>query len=207
MYRASYRVLGVTRNGVRISVGSGKYQTNYTYSNPEALEIHRGRRVVAFWNDYDPDTDAVIYTLRNGQPDKFICVASRVQDIPRLGASQDQLSAEAARKKLHMQHARTQRESLAPFLQRKERVIAPEAMARGGLTTEVGRRIEAAKTENTTRQRTRKTLRDFTGGADELLSPVTEAESFDEANSRDSKPVELSLENSISDLSADALLD
>jgi hypothetical protein len=162
MYRAAYRVLAVTRNGLRIAVGTGKYQSTYTYSNPEKLENHRGRKVVVFWNDYDPDTDAVVYTLRNGQPDQFICVASRVTGPSRLGASAEELHGEATRKKLSMQHARTQKASLAPFLQRSERVIAPPA-------SEVGKRIAQAKTDNTVRQRARKTLRDFVGGAEVLL--------------------------------------
>jgi hypothetical protein len=201
MYRASYRVVSVTRNGVRITVGSGKYQTNYTYSNPAALENNRGRKAVVYWNDSDPDTDAIIYTLRNGKPDKFLCVASRVQAIPRLGASQEQMSAEATRKKLSMQHARTQRASLAPYLQRQERVITPPAAA--AAPSDVAQRLEAAKTDNEVRQRNKKTVRDFVGDASALLgaeiSPGTEAESNDEAKPRTSAPVESSLGNSLSE--------
>jgi hypothetical protein len=205
MYRAACRPVTATKNGVRITVGSGKNQIHYTYSNPAVLEVHRGRKVVVFWNDSDPDTDAVVYTLRNGKQDKFLCVAKRVHDIPRLGASRDQLEAEATRKKLSHQLARTQRASLAPYLQRQQRVITPDS---GPDAVSVGTRIEAAKTDNTVRQRHQKSVRDFVGDASALLggdsgheaviSPGTEAESIDQANPRTSSPVESSLGNSIS---------
>ena len=183
MYRAQYRVSQVTRNGVRITVGTGKYQTHYSYSNPAALENHRNRRVVAFWNDYDPDTDAVIYTLRNGHPDKFLCVASRIHETSRLGASRDEMATEAARKKLSMQHARTQRASLAPYLQRQQRVIAaPGEMAQAAAN--VDQRIKAAKSENEVRQRLQKTVRDFVGDPGALLSSGTEEAAIIPAHSK-----------------------
>jgi hypothetical protein len=175
MYRASYRVALVTRNGIRITVGSGKYQTHYTYSNPECLEVQRGRRVVAFWNDYDPDTDCVVYTLKNGKPDHFICVASRVSDVPRLGATAEQMTAEASRKKLSQQIVRSQRVSLAPYLTRTARVQVIPADK-----SEVNERIVAAKTEQTVRTRSRATVRKFTGDASELLGASSQpVEAFD----------------------------
>ena len=164
MYRAAYRVVAVTRNGVRITVGSGKYQTHYCYSNPEALEVQRGRRVVAFWNDYDPDTDAVIYTLRNGHPDKFICVASRVSDVPKLGATAEQMAGEAARKKLSAQLVRSQKVSLAPYLQRSFKTVDTQRQVAA-----VGEQIHAARVEQGRRIQSRKTLGRFTGSADALL--------------------------------------
>lgn len=119
LYRSAYRIEQVTRNGVRITVGSGKFQVAYTYSNPEVLEPQRGRRVLVYWNDGDPDTDAVIYSVKNSRPDKFLCVAKRVLDVPRFGANRDQMAAEATRKKLSSQLAVSQSRSLAPYLQRR----------------------------------------------------------------------------------------
>ena len=173
MYRASYRLVQLTRNGLRITVGSGKYQTHYTYSNPAALEVHRGRRVIAFWNDYDPDTDAVVYTLRNGRPDQFICTASRVPDLARLGAGAPELHAEAARKKLSQQLARTQRASLAPYLTRTQHIIPTDG------PSAVGQKLDQAKAENATRQRTKATVKRFTGSADELLEATPRDHSVD----------------------------
>jgi len=118
LYRSAYRVGQVTRNGVRINVGSGKYASSYTYTHP-ALECHRGRRVVTFWNDQDPDTDAVVFTIRDGQADKQICVASRLPSLPRFGATDEQMRAEAARKKLAAQLCVAESRSLGPHLQRR----------------------------------------------------------------------------------------
>lgn len=119
MYRSSYRVIGVTRNGVRITVGSGKHMVAYTYNNPEKLEPFRNRgRVLVWWNDSDPDTDAVVYTVKSGRPDKFICVAPRVNTLDRFGASAEEMEREGARKKLAHNLAVTQGKSLAPYLQR-----------------------------------------------------------------------------------------
>ena len=135
MYRSSFRIVGVTRNGVRITVGSGKYQTAYTYTHP-ALEQHRGRRVVAFWNEHDPDTDAVIYTVRDGRQDKLICVASRMNELPRFGATDEAFKAEATRKKLVQQMAVAESRRLSPYLQRQ---AAP-----GGASVPASRGLSAA---------------------------------------------------------------
>ncbi len=187
MYRASYRVLAVTQNGVRVTVGSGKYQTHYTYSNP-ALEIQRGRRVVVFWNDYDPDTDAVIYTIKDGRQYKLICVASRVRELPKFGATEAQTAADATRKKLQAQVARTEARSLAPFLQRTA-PLAPEAAP---ATEAVGEQIAAARAaseaKTATRQRVQRDVnaaaRDITpedtAAALEAPAPRTEEFSADE---------------------------
>jgi hypothetical protein len=162
MYRAAYRVVEVTRNGVRVSVGTGKFQTNYTYANPSALENHRGRRVVCYWNDYDPDTDAVIYTLRNGKPDKLICVASRVAEVPRFGATDEQMAAEASRKKLSAQLAVTQAKTLSPYLPR--RAVLPATQV-----APVGATLERVKENTRQAKRTAAHARRFTGDASELL--------------------------------------
>ncbi len=162
MYRAAYRVLQVTRNGIRITVGSGKYQTHYTYSS-QALENHRGRRVVAYWNDYDPDTDIVVYSLSKGSPDKFICVASRVATLDRLGASEEDIRADAMRKKLSLQHARTQRATLAPFLTRQAVQIP---VADPGT---VGPQIQAARDRASQAAQARANIARFSGDIGELI--------------------------------------
>lgn len=176
MYRAAYRVCEVTRNGVRVTVGSGKYMTAYTYENPEQLEAHRGRRVVCYWNDYDPDTDAVIYSLRNGRPDKLICVASRLAAVPRFGATADQIAAEASRKKLSQQLVRTERAALTPFLSRPAHAARPTPV-------NPGETIEQVRAAHTAKARTQQQARRFQGDAAELLSPG-EATADANANSR-----------------------
>ncbi len=163
MYRAAYRVCEITRNGVRITVGSGKYMTAFSYYAPE-LEVHRGRRVIVFWNDYDPDTDAVVYTIQSGKPHTLICVAPRVPDAPRFGATDEQMAAASTHKKMQMQLARTQRETLAPHLQRNFKTVAAREKI-----AEVNDQLHAVRVEAGRKARATKTLRDFQGGVDELL--------------------------------------
>jgi len=166
MYRSAFAVCQVTRNGVRVTQGTGKFQQAYSYDCPTVLETWRGRRVVAYWNDSNPDTDAVIYTVRAGRPDKFLCVAERVREIPRLGASEEELGREAARKKLHAQLAVSKSQSLAQFLQRgsqtsqtgrtsrTEEVRGERDEGRG----EIGERIEAARVKADEREAGRITV-------------------------------------------------
>jgi hypothetical protein len=123
MYRATYSVTTVTSNGVLVKQGSGKYQVRYTFSHP-ALVAAQGRRVAVFWNDFDPDTDAVIYTINNGKPQELLCVAPSAQKLPRLGATSEQMRAESTRKAMIMSQATTERGSLAPYLQRNFRTVA-----------------------------------------------------------------------------------
>lgn len=164
MYRANFDRVTVTRNGVRISQGTGKYQVSYAYSHPD-LVPHRGRQVAVFWNAYDPDTDAVVYTIVAGNPHTLICVAPRAQTIPRLGASEEQLRAEFTRKKLMEQVARTERADLAPYLQRN---WAQPAAARP-VAAQVDRQIKTAAANQAGVERSRKTVRDFRGTPDALL--------------------------------------
>lgn len=147
MYRASYRVNQVTRNGVRISVGTGAHQSHYTYSH-EALVPHRGRRVAIFWNDYDPNTDAVIYTIKNGRPQDLICVAPRVQSLSRFGAKPEEIRAESTRKSNLANVARVERASLAPYLQRSWRTATASPKA-----AEVGDTIAQARSTGEERER------------------------------------------------------
>ena len=168
MYRAAYRVVEVTRNGVRITVGTGKFQMAYTYSNPAALEIHRGRRVMAFWNDADPDTDAVVYTIRNGKPHELICVASRVPELPRFGTSGEAMAAEAARKKMAHNLAHTQRASLAPYLQRTARTVTPTER-----TDAVASQIGQARADQSRRVIARRNVAKFEGSLEELAETLS----------------------------------
>lgn len=147
MYRSAFSVREVTRNGVRITVGSGRYQLAYTYAHP-ALEVHRGRRVVVFWNDAAPDTDAVVYTVKNGKPDQLICVASRVKELPRFGATDEDFKAEATRKKLQAQVAVTQSRTLAPYLQRRTVAAVYDRREPGAGTARQGIGADTAPLQN-----------------------------------------------------------
>jgi hypothetical protein len=142
MYRAARSVVQITRNGVRITQGSGRSQLCYSYDNPAILEVWRGRQVAVFWNDSNPDTDACVFTIKAGRPHKFLCVAKRVREIPRLGASEEESSAEATRKKLHSQLAVSKSGNLAQYLQRG---VRNAECGVGKDQLEVGKVIEKAR--------------------------------------------------------------
>jgi len=122
MYRSALNIVLATRNGVRITQGSGKYQLSYSYQHP-ALQAVRGRRVAVYWNDYNPDTDAVVYTIQNGKPHDFICAAKRLGGIDRFEASGKEMADEKRRKaQVHLMCA-SQVKSMAGHLQRQEKPI------------------------------------------------------------------------------------
>jgi hypothetical protein len=164
MYRASYEAVSVTSNGVRIAKGTGKYQVRYFYSHPD-LVPHHGRRVAVFFNDYDPDTDAVVYSIQNGKLQNLICVAPRRHMPDRLGASETEMRAEATLKSQMMNVARTERASMAPYLQRSFKTSAAQAKA-----GEVDYQLKAARKENGKRIQSRSNLAKFQGDASELLT-------------------------------------
>lgn len=158
MYRSCYSKVRITRNGVRVTQGSGANQMCYTYgdaggSRPEvtkALEEHRGQTALVYWNDYDPDTDAVIYTIADGRPDQFLCVAPRVPELDRLGATETQLRAEAARKKAIASLAVSKSKNLTPYLKRKMGLVVHDgqrAEAADPAGADIASRIKAARAE------------------------------------------------------------
>lgn len=189
LYRSSYRVLEITRNGARIGVGSGRNMIHHTWANPGALEQWRGRKVIVFWNDANPEADALVYSIRSGKQDKFICRAEYVNPIPRFGASDEQLESENQRKKLSAAVARTHAASLAPYLQRSTKTLAAKPQ-----DAAVGEQIVQAREQHAAVVKTRQNVRRFQGEAETLLggqagqreqSPVTEADTtIVEANPR-----------------------
>jgi len=170
LYRSSYRVLEITRNGARIGVGSGRNMIHHTWSNPEALEQWRGRKVIVFWNDANPEADALIYSIRSGKQDKFICRAEYVNPIPKFGATEEQTAKETLRKKLSSQVARTHAASLAPYLQRSIKTLAARPLP----GQEVGEQLEAAANRHVQKEVTKANTR-------RLMSSVEVPEEFQRA--------------------------
>ena len=148
MYRSTFNLKQVTRNGVNVTVGSGRYQVSYTYNSIE-LEAYRGHRVCIFWNDYNPDTAAIIYTMRDGKPHEFICSAERLASVDRFNASEDEMATEQRRKALVHQMAVSQTKSLAPDLQRKQHLIPT-----GPVQNDIAAKIAAAKADCARREAT-----------------------------------------------------
>jgi hypothetical protein len=147
LYRSSYSIVLATANGVRVTIGSGKYIVSYTYSAPELKEV-RGRRVVVYWNDGNPDTDAVVYTVRNGQPDQFICVAPRLIPLDRFESTMKEMDSEKQRKAMIHQMSVAESKSFAAHLQRREQTITVATPQ-----TDLGQRLAAARSEREVKER------------------------------------------------------
>lgn len=115
LYRSAVSVCQVTRNGLRITQGSGAKMQVYYYDNPALLTPRQGQKVSVYWNDHNPDADAVVLA---GTPRKFLGLAARVQKLCRFTATPEQLDAEQARKKAAMQYSRTELRSIQPDMAR-----------------------------------------------------------------------------------------
>ena len=123
LYRSAMNVSKVTSNGVRISRGSGPKQEVFYFDNPAVLVPLQGRQVIVYWNDSNPDADAILRLPMPGSAPKFLCVAKRVQPLQRFTATPEQLSSEAKRKNAAMRYARTELRSIQPELVRASRPI------------------------------------------------------------------------------------
>ncbi len=148
LYRSAMSVCRVTRNGVRVTQGSGRNQMVYYYDAPELLVPRQGSQVVCYWNDKNPDADAA---LLDAATRKFIGCAKRVKPLHRFDASAAELDAEADRKRAASAFARTELRAIQPELQRS-RVPIPA----GESTVAIGGRIAAAADQAEDRQRTRR---------------------------------------------------
>jgi hypothetical protein len=127
LYRSAMSLVQVTRNGVRVTQGTGAKMLVHYYDNPELLVPRTGQKVVVYWNDHNPETDAVLLSAQ--APRKFLGTAAYVQPLARFGATEEQLTAEAARKKAAANYSRTELRSVQPELQRPRAPIATDMQA------------------------------------------------------------------------------
>lgn len=115
LYRSAKTVAKVTRNGIRITQGSGPGQVILYFDNPQVLAPRQGTKVLVHWNDDNHDADAAVLDF---QTRAFIGLAPRVQPRSAFNATKEQLSAEAKRKQAALGYARTELRAMQPHLQR-----------------------------------------------------------------------------------------
>jgi hypothetical protein len=133
LYRSAMSVVQVTKNGIRVTQGTGKNQFVYYYDNPELLTPRKNQKVFVYWNDQNPEADVI---LMAGTPRQFIGTASYVSPKKRFSASSEELSEEASRKRGAMAFARAELRSIQPDMQRSH-VPVPVAQS----TTQIGEEI------------------------------------------------------------------
>jgi hypothetical protein len=115
MYRSALSITKITRNGVRVTMGSGAKLLTYYYDRPEVLTHFEGTKVRVYWNHTNPESDAIILDhASNG----FLCSASKVDPL--------NYDVEKQRKALAMQVARTELRSIQPHMARRTMPIATD---------------------------------------------------------------------------------
>ncbi len=141
LYRSAYNIETVSRNGIRVTQRTGKYKETHYFDNPQLLTPLIGRRVAIYWNDHQPDTDAIVVSLRGGKPCDFMGIAKAVKRLGRFSATPEELKGESQRKAAAMRYAVSLSRDLAPHLQRQ-----PANLVRVDAATEqVGEQITQAR--------------------------------------------------------------
>ena len=146
LYRSAMSLVQVTRNGVRVTQGSGAKQQVYYYDAPELLTSRQGMKVAVYWNDHNPDADAAI--VLNGT---FIGMAKRVQALNRFTATDSELAAEAQRKAAGLHFARTEMRALQPELARNHKNLIPVDTGANRIGEEIAAAADRAGEQDRTR--------------------------------------------------------
>lgn len=151
MYRSARAKVKVTRNGIRITHGSGAKQLVYYYDNPEILTARTGQTVHVFWNDQNPDADAIVLDHNR----RFLCTAGRVNPIDRFGGTDEELATERQRKQASMHYSRTEMRTMQPHLARRAAPVPYDGDA-DQLGREIRKSTERAEEKERTRQQTKR---------------------------------------------------
>lgn len=146
LYRSAMSLVKVTRNGVRVTQGSGAKQQVYYYDAPELLTSRQGMKVAVYWNDHNPDADAAI--VLNGT---FLGMAKRVQALNRFTATDSELAAEAQRKAAGLHFARTEMRALQPELARNHKNLIPVDTGANRIGEEIAAAADRAGEQDRTR--------------------------------------------------------
>ena len=146
LYRSAMSLVQVTRNGVRVTQGSGAKQQVYYYDAPELLTSRQGMKAAVYWNDHNPDADAAI--VLNGT---FLGMAKRVQALNRFTATDSELAAEAQRKAAGLHFARTEMRALQPELARNHKNLIPVDTGANRIGEEIAAAADRAGEQDRTR--------------------------------------------------------
>lgn len=148
LYRSAMNVVKVTRNGIRVTQGSGKNLLAYYY-DAEWVTAHEGRTVRLHWNHANPEADAVVMT--NEARPEFLGMARYVQPVARFTGSETALEEAARRKQAALHYSRSELRSVQPELQRpmtRQPVVAADASA-----NRIGNALAEANERQATQQR------------------------------------------------------
>ena len=152
IYRSAFSKTVITRHGVRVQQGSGRFTSTHYYHNPALLEARRGQTVAVYWNDRLPESDAAILSIA-GNRREFIGMAQHVPEIGRLHATREEKDAAFATKREQLAYARAVIKDITPHLVRGTAPVLVDAQA-----TAMGERLaQAAETAQTQRAEAERT--------------------------------------------------
>lgn len=172
LYRSAMSLVQVTRNGARVTQGSGPKQQVYYYDAPELLTSRQGMKVAIYWNDHNPDADAAI--VLNGT---FLGMAKRVQPLNRFSATDAQLTAEAQRKQAAMLYARTEARALQPELARNHKNLIPVDTGASRIGEEIAAAADRVEQADRTQAANARAVRRTEVTADDLAAMNRKPES------------------------------
>lgn len=128
LFRSSVSRVTVRRDGlIHITQRSGKWQDDHWYRNPELLVARAGQTLLAYWNDSNPEADAILLTA-TARPE-YIGVAQYIEPLPRFSATEEQMETEARARKAAMAYAQSETIRLEPHFQRTSRSYQPGTAA------------------------------------------------------------------------------
>lgn len=151
LYRSALCVTTAKKNGeLKVSQGSGRNQRIFYYHNADLICARAGQEIYVYWNDHNPQADAVLLCGTVTNPHKRICIgtAKYVREISRFNAGPEDIGEAMSRKAAELQYAKTELRSLAPHLERTSVPVVADRTAR-----EIGATIAAASERHEEKQK------------------------------------------------------
>jgi hypothetical protein len=144
MFRSAVSRVTVRRDGmIRCTLRSGKYLEEYHYRNPEILMPRCGQTLIAYWNDRNPQADAVLMTA--AKRPEFVGAAQYVEPISRFDATDEQLRREGQAKRAAVAYARAEVSTLQPHFQRSASRVQSLPAPVVHQVAEIGEQMHAAQ--------------------------------------------------------------
>ena len=142
LYRSALCVTTAKKNGeLKVSQGSGRNQRIFYYHNADLICARAGQEIYVYWNDHNPQADAVLLCGTVTNPHKRICIgtAKYVREISRFNAGPEDIGEAMGRKAAELQYAKTELRTISPHLARTSVPVVADAEAR-----RIGQNIAAA---------------------------------------------------------------
>lgn len=133
LYRSALSVTTAKQNGeLKVMQGSGRNQRIYYYHNANLICPRAGQEIYVYWNDNNPQADAVLLAGTVTNPHKRVCIgtAQYVREISRFKAGAEDIGEAMGRKAAELQYAKSELRTISPHLSRTAVPVSADAEAR-----------------------------------------------------------------------------